>query len=71
MAEANGSSIGGGAGEYQPRHAAEQLDFGLMEALVHAADQYRYQQMHEEFDAKVRPGPCPALHGGHCRRSHI
>ncbi|MBX6334618.1 hypothetical protein IRY61_04755 [Candidatus Saccharibacteria bacterium] len=52
MAEADGSSIGGGAGEYQPRHAAEQLDFGLMEALVHAADQYRYQQMHEEFDAK-------------------
>ena len=52
MAEANDSSIGGGAEGYRPRHAAEQLDKGLMEALASAADQYRYQQMFEQYDAE-------------------
>lgn len=48
MAETNGGRMG----EYQPRHAAAQLDTEFMETLIRAADQYCYQQMHEEFDAK-------------------
>jgi hypothetical protein len=52
MAETNGGGMGSGAEAYRPRHAAEQLDEGLMEVLVSAADQYRYQQMFEQYDAE-------------------
>lgn len=52
MAETNGSGAGNRTDGYRPRHAAEQLDDGLMEALAEAADQYRYRQMYEQYDAE-------------------
>lgn len=52
MAETTGGNIGSGAGEYRPRHAADQMDDGFMEVLADAADQYRYRQMYEQYDAE-------------------
>jgi len=46
------SETAGGAHDYQPRHAAPQLDDHLVEFLASSADEYRYAQMGKQYDAE-------------------
>lgn len=52
MSELNGRAIDGGVDDYQPRHAAVQLDDEFLGAMISAADEYYVAQMGKEYEAR-------------------